>query len=179
MAAAPPIRVTLYHAEWCGHCRTFLPKFQAAAEQLRAAGVEATAVEEKAGAAKAALEQGVEIGGWPTLVLSGPSGTRVLDTREEAGVLAAVQEEQAAARALSGGGWRRYLYVYHSYQESDAAHWKRYFKTKLGFDGFKQSAHYHPGKHMVTLHLSKPPSLELASWIKRKAPTRMQLVTAQ
>jgi thiol-disulfide isomerase/thioredoxin len=174
-----PIRVTLYHAEWCGHCRNFLPKFEAAAQKLRAAGVEASAVEEKAGAAEQALAQGVEIAGWPTLVLSGPSGSHVLDTREEAGVLAAVETEKAAAAGLRGGGWRRFLYVHHSYQSSDAAHWQRFFKTKLGFDGFKPSAHYHPGKHLITLHLSKPPSLELVSWIRRKAPTRMQLVTAK
>ncbi len=153
----------------------------AVAEKLRAAGVEATAIEEKAGAAEAALAQGVEIVGWPTLVLSGPSGSHVLDTREEEGVLEAVEAERTAAAAelSGGGGWRRFLYVHHSYQASDAAHWKRFFETKLGFDGFKQSAHYHPGKHLVTLHLSKPPSLELVSWIKRKAPNRMQLVAAQ
>ena len=192
-----PICITLYHASWCGHCTNFLPKFLAAAEKLKARGEEATAIEEKDGAAEAAAKQGKEIKGWPMLVLSGgPSGAIVSDARTEAGVLEAVSDEEGKAAAagrveevpeeeeeeptLEGGGpAQRYLYINNSYQLSDAQHWKQFFKSKLGFDGFKQTAHYHPGKHLVTLHMSTPASYELVSWIARKASARMELITVK
>lgn len=78
------VNVTLYHADWCGHCKRFKPewdemvaKFAKGDMQIKGANVKFESFEEKQLAEKKLNPtiNGMEIQGWPTVKL-------VIDNKE-------------------------------------------------------------------------------------------------
>lgn len=95
-----PIKVQLYHANWCGHCKSFMPEWEKFVEEAEKNGVTCESFE--ADKDKQEVEQ-ANISGFPTIVII-TNGTKedYNGPRTAQAIMSHIKGEKTSAPAAGG-----------------------------------------------------------------------------